>query len=157
MRLRILGTGLAIGAITVATTVLAGPDAFASHGGGGGGGRPCGTDMATSGHGTLGSPFTLKSMYDDDGAMPGVVVGEEFEINTEAVGQHWTVQLADNGVVFFEQNLISDQTGIKAMSQTPAQPGDQVMTAYAVDTDNGEFVDGTVTLDPPPAGCAEDH
>jgi hypothetical protein len=157
MRLRILGTGLAIGA-ALATTALVGPDAYASHGGGGGGGgRPCGTDMATSGHGTLGSAFTLKSMYDDDGALPGVVVGEEFEINTEAVGQHWTVQLADNGVLFFNQNLVSDVTGIKAMSQTPAQPGNQVMTAYAVDTDNGEFVDGTVTLDPPPANCADDH
>ncbi|HKN97829.1 MAG TPA: hypothetical protein VJX10_11980 [Pseudonocardiaceae bacterium] len=155
MRLRILGSGLAIVAAAVATTVLAGPDAFASHGGGdgSGSGRPCGTATATSGQGTLGSAFTLKSMYDDDGAVPGVVVGEEFEINTEAVGQHWTVQLADNGVVFLDQDLVSTATGIKAMSMTPAQPGDQVMTAHAVNTDDGETVDGTVTLDPPPAGC----
>lgn len=154
MRLRILGSGLAIVAAAVATTVLAGP-ANASHGGGGGSGsgRPCGTATATSGVGTLGSAFTLKSMYDDDGAVPGVVVGEEFEINTEAVGQHWTVQLADNGLVFLNQDLVSTTTGIKAMSMTPAQPGDQVMTAHAVNTDDGETVDGTVTLDPPPAGC----
>jgi hypothetical protein len=162
MRVRILGSGLAIGA-ALAATVLAGPNANASHGGGNGGGggtgggRPCGTDMATAGQGTLGSAFTLKSMYDDDGAAPGVVVGEEFEINTEAVGQHWTVQLADNGTVFFNQPLISDATGIKGMSQTPAQPGNQVMTAHAVNTDNGEIVDGTVTLGPPPAKCGEDN
>jgi hypothetical protein len=159
MRLRILGTGLAITAAAIATTVLAGPSAYASHGGGGGGGggggRPCGTAMATSGHGTLGSAFTLKSMYDDDGVVPGVVVGEEFEINTEAVGQQWTVQLADNGFVFFNQNLVSDAAGIKGMSMTPAQPGKQVMTAHAVNTGNGEVVDGTVTLDPPPAKCGE--
>jgi hypothetical protein len=161
MRLRILGSGLAIGAAALATTVLAGPNAYASHGGGGGGGggggRPCGTATATSGHGTLGSAFTLKSMYDDDGAVAGVVVGEEFEINTQAVGQHWTVQLADNGVVFFNQNEISDPTGIKGMSMTPAQPGNQVMTAHAVNNDNGEIVDGTVTLAPPPARCGEDN
>lgn len=157
MRLRILGTGLAIGAAVVATTVLGGPNAYASHGGGGGGGRPCGPATSTSGHGTLGSGFTLKSMYDDDGATPGVVVGEEFEIKTKAAGQHWTVQLADNGLVFLNQNLISDANGIKAMGQTPAQPGDQVMTAHAVDTDNGETVDGKVTLDPPPAACGEDN
>jgi hypothetical protein len=160
MRLRILGSGLAIGTAIVAT-VLAGPTANASQGGGGngggGGGRPCGTATATAGNGTLGSPFTLKSMYDDDGAVPGVVVGEEFEINTEAIGQHWTVQLADNGFVFFSQNLISDAAGIKGMSMTPAQPGNQVMTAHAVNTDNGEIVDGTVTLNPPPARCGEDN
>jgi hypothetical protein len=154
MRLRILGTGLAISAAAIAATVLVGPNAYASHGGGGGG-RPCGTGMNTAGHGTLGSPFTLKSMYDDDGAVPGVVVGEEFEINTEAVGQQWTVQLADNGLVFFNQILISDVNGIKAMSMTPAQPGKQVMTAHAVNAGNGEVVDGTVTLDPPPARCGE--
>jgi hypothetical protein len=158
MRLRILGSGLAIGA-AIAATVLAGPTAVASQGGGnggggnGGGGRPCGTATATSGAGTLGSTFTLKSMYDDDGAVPGVVVGEEFEINTEAVGQHWTVQLADNGVIFLNQNEISDVAGIKGMSMTPAQPGSQVMTAHAVNTDDGEVVDGTVTLAPPPARC----
>ncbi|HEX5118441.1 MAG TPA: hypothetical protein VFW65_24920 [Pseudonocardiaceae bacterium] len=154
MRLRILGSGLAIGA-AIAATVLAGPTANASQGGGGngGGGRPCGTATVTSGVGTQGSTFTLKSMYDDDGAVPGVVVGEEFEINTEAVGQHWTVQLADNGVIFLNQNDISDVTGIKGMSMTPAQPGSQVMTAHAVNTDDGEMVDGTVTLAPPSARC----
>jgi hypothetical protein len=161
MRLRILGSGLAIAAAAIATTVVAGPDAYASHGGGdgGGGGRPCGTATATSGVGTLGSAFTLKSMYDDDddGAAPGVVVGEEFEIDTAAVGQQWTVQLADNGVVFLDQTETSDAAGIKGMSMTPAQPGNQVMTAHAVNTDNGEIVDGTVTLNPPPARCGEDN
>jgi hypothetical protein len=113
--------------------------------------------MNISGHGTLGSSSTLKSMYDDDGAVPGVVAGEEFEINTEAVGQQWTVQLADNGFVFFNQTLTSDAAGIKAMGMTPAQPGKQVMTAHAVNDGNGEIVDGTVTLDPPPARCGEDN
>ncbi|HEX3589054.1 MAG TPA: hypothetical protein VHV74_05425 [Pseudonocardiaceae bacterium] len=159
MRLRILGTGLAIGAAALATTVLAGPNAYAAHGGGdggggnGGGGRPCGTASATSGHGTLGSPFTLKSMYDDDGAVPGVVVGEEFEVDTPVVGQQWTIDLADNGMVFFHTLVTSDVTGIKGMSMTQAQPGGQVMTAHAVNTVTGETVDGTVTLGPPPAGC----
>ncbi len=92
-------------------------------------------------------------MYDDDGAVPGVVVGEEFEVDTEAVGQQWTVQLADNGVVFFNQTVISGIDGIKGMSMTAAQPGNQVMTAHAVNTADGETVDGTVTLGPPPAKC----
>jgi len=29
------------------------------------------------------------------------VAGEEFEINTEGAGQHWTVVLSDNGTPFF--------------------------------------------------------
>ena len=162
MRLRMLGTGLVIAAAAIATTALAGPNAYASQGGGhsgggnGGSGRPCGSASATSGQGTLGSAFTLKSMYDDDGAVPGVVVGEEFEIETPA-GQQWTVQLADNGVVFFDQTVISDAAGIKGMSMTPAQPGNQVMTAHADNPVTGETVDGTVTLAPPPARCADDN
>jgi hypothetical protein len=151
MRLRILAAGLTIGAAALATTMVAGPNAYASHG------RPCGDPVSTTGHGTLGSPFTLKSMYDDDGTQPGVVVGEEFEINTEAAGQQWTVQLADNGLVFFNQTLTSTAAGIKAMGQTPAQPGDQVMTAHAKNLGNGETVDGTVKLGPPPPACGEGH
>lgn len=151
MRLRTLGVGLTIGAAAIATTMLVGPNAHAS-------GRPCGDGVSTVGHGTLGSPFTLKSKYDDDGPVPGVVVvGEEFEINTPA-GQVWNVQLADNGLIFFNQPVTADAQGLKAMGQTTAQKGNQVMTAHAVNTANGEVVDGSVTLlGPPPPRCGTGH
>src|SRR3954451_6241810 len=79
----------------VALSMLAAPAAFAQ---GGGGGRKLGPAVSTSGPATLGSPWTLKSQHDDDG--PGLVAGEEFEINTPA-GHVWTVTLADNGTPFF--------------------------------------------------------
>ena len=131
MRLRNLGVGLTVGAAAIATTLFLGSNAYASHGGGGGG-RPCGEPVTGSGHGTLGSPWTDKSMYDDDGPVQGaVVVGEEFEINTGGVaGQQWHVVLADNGHVFFDQIVTSTTAGIKAMSQSPLQgTGNQNMTA----------------------------
>lgn len=61
--------------------------------------------------------------------------------------------MADNGFVFVTQHPVSDVTGIKVMGMTPAQPGDQVMTAHAVNTVTGETVDGSVTLDPSPPTC----
>ena len=158
MRLRTLGVGLTMGAAALATAVIAGPNAYASHGGGGGGGRPCGLAVTGTGNGTLGSPWTDKTMYDDDGAVPGVVVGEEFEINTPA-GQQWSVQLADNGLVFFNKVVVADAAGIKAMSQTPDQNRtDQVMTATAVNLGNGEKVNAQLLLPgPPPPTCGEGH
>ena len=78
-------------ATTVAAAAMAfspaAPAALASGGKGsgggggdnGGGGRRLGLGVATSGAGTLGSPWTLKSKHDDDG--PGLVAGEEFEID----------------------------------------------------------------------------
>jgi hypothetical protein len=150
IRKHVLVAVMAAGAAVLATGIVAGPDAFASHGGG----RPCGDPVvAPPGNGTLGTGFTLKSMYDDDGPVPGVVVGEEFEINTEAAGQQWTVTLADHGTAFFSGTVVSDPTGINVTKMTPAQPGGQVMTADARNLGNGETIHGSVTLNPPPPTC----
>jgi hypothetical protein len=131
----------------VAFSMLAAPAAFAQGGsgggGGGGGGRKLGPAVSTSGTGTLGSPWTLKSQHDDDG--PGLVAGEEFEINTPA-GHVWTVTLADNGTPFFSQDVTADATGLKAMSKAADTGTDQHMTAHAVDKATGEVVDGAVDL-----------
>jgi len=132
----------------VALSMLAAPAAFAQGGdgggsGGGGGGRKLGPAVSTSGTGTLGSPWTLKSQHDDDG--PGLVAGEEFEINTPA-GHVWTVTLADNGNPFFSQDVTADATGLKAMSKAADTGTDQHMTAHAVDKATGEVVDGAVDL-----------
>jgi hypothetical protein len=96
-------------------------------------------------------------MY-DDGAKPGVVVGEEFEVNTGVAGQQWSVQLADNGLVFFNQTVTSTAAGIKAMSQTPDQNNtDQIMTATAVNLGNGEKVNARLDLPgPPPPACGQE-
>jgi hypothetical protein len=126
----------------VALSMLAAPAAFAQ-GGSGGGGRKLGPAVSTSGTGTLGSPWTLKSQHDDDG--PGLVAGEEFEINTPA-GHVWTVTLADNGNPFFSQDVTADATGLKAMSKAADTGTDQHMTAHAVDKATGEVVDGAVDL-----------
>ena len=160
MRYRKRGAGIALGAAALATAVLVGPNAYASNGGGdggGGGGRPCGPTHSTQGKGSQGTGWTLKSKYDDDGAKPGVVVGEEFQINTEAAGQQWHVQLADNGVVFFDKILTSTAAGITAMSNTPDQGGvDQVMTADATNLGDGEQIHASVTdPGPPPPACGQ--
>jgi hypothetical protein len=129
----------------VAISMLAAPAAFAQggKGGGGGGGRKGGPAVSTSGVGTQGSPWTLKSAHDDDG--PGPVLGEEFEIDTPA-GHVWTVTLADNGTPFFSQDVTADATGLKAMSKAADTGTDQHMTAHAVDKATGEVVDGAVDL-----------
>jgi hypothetical protein len=129
----------------VALSMLAAPAGFAQggNGGGSGGGRKLGPAVSTSGTGTLGSPWTLKSQHDDDG--PGLVAGEEFEINTPA-GHVWTVTLADNGTPFFSQDVTADATGLKAMSKAADTGTDQHMTAHAVDKATGEVVDGAVDL-----------
>jgi len=136
----------------VALGMLAAPTAFAQgggsggsggSGGGSGSGRRLGPPGSTSGTGTLGSPWTLKSQHDDDG--PGPVVGEEVEIKTPA-GHVWTVTLADNGTPFFSQDVTADATGLLAMSKTADLGIDQVMSAHAVDKATGEVVDGAVDL-----------
>ncbi|WP_328519735.1 hypothetical protein [Kribbella sp. NBC_00359] len=147
-------TKSSVGALTataaVALGMLAAPTAFAQGGGSGGGsgsgsgsGSRLGPAVSTSGTGTLGSPWTLKSQHDDDG--PGPVVGEEFEIKTPA-GHVWTVTLADNGTSFFSQDVTADATGLKAMSKTADLGIDQHMSAHAVDKATGEVVDGAVDL-----------
>jgi hypothetical protein len=132
----------------VALGMLAAPSAFAQGGDSGGGsgsgsGRRLGPAVSTSGTGTLGSPWTLKSQHDDDG--PGPVVGEEFQIKTPA-GHVWTVTLADNGTPFFSQDVTADATGLLAMSKTADLGIDQHMSAHAVDKATGEVVDGAVDL-----------
>jgi hypothetical protein len=150
---------LAAGAAVLATSVFTGTAAYAKGGdggggGGGGGGRPCGQPVSTSGTGTDGTTWTLKSMYDDDG--PGLVAGEEFEINTEGAGQHWTVVLSDNGTAFFTNNDdVSTATGINETHPNHVVHGTtEVMSAHAVSHETGEVIDGTVTLAPAPSRCA---
>jgi hypothetical protein len=135
---------LVAGAATATLSLIGSTAAFAQGGdGGGGGGRRLGPAVSTSGTGTLGSPWTLKSQHDDDG--PGPVVGEEFQINTPA-GHVWTVTLADNGTPFFSQDVTADATGLLAMSKTADLGIDQHMSAHAVDKATGEVVDGAVDL-----------
>jgi hypothetical protein len=108
----------------------------------------------TQGMGTKGTTWTLKSMYDDNG--PGLVAGEEFEINTEGAGQHWTVVLSDNGTPFFTNNDdISTPTGINETHPShTVHHINNVMSAHAERHDTGETIDASVTLPPAPARCA---
>lgn len=143
--MRILALAAATGAAALSVGIMAAPAANAS-------GRPCGSASSETGTGSLGSQFTLKSMYDDDGATPGVVVGEEFEIAVPA-GETWAITFADNGTVFFSGTQVSTAAGIRVQEMTPAQSGSQNMTASAVNQGNGETVSGGVHLDPAPAKC----
>lgn len=146
-RMQFLALAVATGAMAIGVGVIAAPAANAS-------GRPCGQASSISGTGSDGTPFTLKSMYDDDGPTPGVVVvGEEFEINTEAVGQTWTITYSDNGTVFLNDTQVSTATGIREQGMTTAQPGTQTMVAKAVNLGNGETIVGTVQLPTVPSKC----
>jgi hypothetical protein len=145
--MRILAVALAAGAVALATTAITDTAASAK-------GRPYGQPVMTSGVGSQGTGWTLKSMYDDDG--PGLVAGEEFEINTEGAGQVWTVVLSDNGQAFFtNDNDISTATGINEThpNHVVHHPV-EVMGAHAVNHATGEVIDGSVTLQPAPARCA---
>jgi len=118
--------------------------------------RRCGPPSSTQGVGTLGHTWTLKSMYDDDGPVPGaLVVGEEFEIATQGAGQHWAVTFSDNGTVFFSNpDDVSTATGLREVHMTPAQHNTiEHMNAHAVRKETGEVIDGTVILPPAPARC----
>ncbi|GAA2024828.1 hypothetical protein GCM10009839_23410 [Catenulispora yoronensis] len=153
MRSRRLGIGVAVGAATIASAVFMGPNAFAAADGGPGHG-PCGATHSAAGTGSLGTPWILRAKYDT--AVPsGVVVAEQFQIQTAAPGQLWHVQLADNGVVFFDKVVQSTASGVAAMGTTPpVGTGDQVMSAVGTNLGDGESIDASVTLLPPPAsGC----
>jgi hypothetical protein len=118
--------------------------------------RPCGRAVSTSGIGTKGTAWTLKSMYDDDGTPPNrLVAGEEFEINTQGAGQHWSVSFTDNGVEFFKNDDdVSTATGIREVHPNPVGRSlPNHMAAHAVRLDTGETIDGAVDLAPPPPGC----
>jgi hypothetical protein len=145
--MRILTIVLAASAVAMTTGAVTDAVANAK-------GRPCGDPVNSAGTGTMGTGWTLKSMYDDNG--PGLVAGEEFQINTEGAGQHWTVVLSDNGKAFFTDNdVVSTATGINETRPNPVVHGTtEVMAAHAVRHDTGEIIDGSVTLPPAPAQCA---
>lgn len=111
--------------------------------------RPCGPGVSTSGVGSLGSAYTLKSKHDDDGPGGSLVVGEEFEIGVPA-GQVWRVTFADNGVVFFDQPSTATATGIREVHAAPNQPGTQHMTVHSVSALTGEVIDAFVDVPPAP-------
>ncbi len=131
---------LVAGAATASLSLFVAQGAWAS-------GRPGGQPVTASGTGTLGSPWTLKSMHDDlNGAQ---IVGEEFEIfPVNGVGQTWRITFADNGVVFFTGTDVATATGIREVHSTANQAGTQHMTAHAVNQNTGEVIDGAVDLPP---------
>lgn len=150
MRMRVLAVVLAAGAMALTTSAVTGTAANAK-------GRPCGQPVMTQGQGTLGTGWTLKSQYDDNGPNPGgLVAGEEFQINTEGAGQHWTVVLSDNGTAFFTNNDdVSTATGINETHPNPTfHHINNVMSAHAVRHDTGEVINGSVALPPAPPACA---
>lgn len=151
MRMRIPAAVAAAGALALSSVIVSvadGSPAFAS--------RRCGPASSNSGTGSQGTPWTLKSMYDDDGPQPGhLVVGEEFEINTQGAGQHWTVTFLDNGKVFFTNpDDVSTLTGIREVHMNPAVHNTvENMTAQATRHDTGEVINATVVLPPAPPAC----
>ncbi|WP_242908416.1 hypothetical protein [Actinomadura terrae] len=154
MRTRIAVGLLTSAALALTTAVATGTAAQAKD-------RPCGRPVETSGTGSQGTPWTLKSQYDDDGTPPNrLVAGEEFEIATAAAGQRWSVSFTDNGTEFFRNdNDISIATGIREVHPNPV--GRSVgnhMAAHAEHLDASgnviEVIDGAVDLAPPPARCA---
>ena len=154
MRKRIFASVFATAATALIAGSLSAVPAMAQGGGGGGGGggRPCGPAQSASGTGTLGTPWTLKSMYDDNTA-GAVVVGEEFEINTQVAGQVWAVTFTDNGTAFFSGNVTSTTAGVRVVEMNLYHGGTSHMTAHAVNKQNGEVVDGAVNLPVAPAAC----
>jgi hypothetical protein len=152
MRKRLIGPALiAVGAALAVSSLAVSPAMAQGGGGGGGGGRPCGPPQSTSGHGSLGTPWTLKSMYDDNAA-GAVVIGEEFEINTPA-GQVWTVTYSDNGTAFFSASETAVTGGVRVVEMTLYHGGTSLMAAHAVNQKTGEVIDGSVLLPVAPAAC----
>ncbi|MCP2340809.1 hypothetical protein [Actinomadura rupiterrae] len=153
MRMRIPTALLTAGVMAltgVAATAMDGTAALAQ-------GRRCGPGVSKTGSGSLGTGWSLKSMYDDDGPVQGqLVVGEEFEIFTQGAGQHWSVTFTHNGTVFFSNSDdVSTATGIREVHMTSALHNTtQTMNAHAVRKDTGEVIDGTVTLPFAPPACA---
>jgi hypothetical protein len=117
--------------------------------------RPCGQPVSTSGVGTMGSSYQMKSMHDDDGPGGSLVEGEEFEIFVPA-GQVWQVTFADNGTVFFNAPSTSALQGsplqneVREVHAAPNQPGTQHMTVHAVSKSTGETIDAFVDVPPAP-------
>ncbi len=116
MRMRVLAGAASAGVLALTISAAAGTAAQAKE-------RPCGQGKSTSGVGTAGTAWTLKSKYDDDGTPPNrLVAGEEFEIKTQAAGQRWSVVFSDNGKEFFRNdNDIS--TATLRRPPAPVEPG----------------------------------
>ncbi|MBT2206862.1 MULTISPECIES: hypothetical protein [Actinomadura] len=153
MRMRIAVGLLTSAALALTTAAATGTAAQAKE-------RPCGRPVMAAGTGSQGTPWTLKSQYDDDGTPPNqLVAGEEFEIATTAAGQRWSVSFTDNGTEFFRNdNDISTATGIREVHPNPVARGvSNHMAAHAVRLDAAgnviEVIDGAVDLAPPPARC----
>lgn len=147
MRRATVGIAIALSGLAVVSGVAAGT-AQAS-------GRRCGPAVKTDGVGTLGTSWTLKSQYDDDGPVGNpLVAGEEFEIAT-AAGQHWLVSFADNGVVFFSNpDDVSAAGGIREVHPNPTRHNQtNRMSVHAKRLDTGETIDGFVDLPFAPPDC----
>jgi hypothetical protein len=129
--------------LVLSAGLLAPSAAFAS-------GRPGGDPVTADGKGSLGTPWTLKSQHDDDG--PGPVVGEEFEINTEVVGDVWDVTYTDNGIVTFTGQFVSTATGVRVQHASPDLGGTQQLAAHAVDETTGEVIEAVLPPLPPAPG-----
>jgi hypothetical protein len=140
---RILYTVLLTGTVSLVLGGVAAPGAWANEG-------KKKVEVSTTGKGTLGSPWTLKSALDDANGV--LTVGEEFEINTsantppDAVGQPWTVTFAQNGVVFLDDTQNTQPTGIREAKMTPRLTEPLHMTVHAVNLVTGETIDGAVTV-----------
>jgi hypothetical protein len=146
---------LSLAAAPAALAVTAPAPVPASHGGpgggGGGGGRPGGQPVKKDGFGSLGTPWHLKSMHDDNDATGAQIVGEEFEIDAPDP-QNWTITLTDGKVSFpFTETIGADSLTVNGM--TANQPGTQHMTASATDSVTHETITpDNAFVDLPPLG-----
>ena len=141
---RPLAPVLAVAAATVIIGTLMASPASAQ------GGRSCGPTQSTAGHGSVGSPWTLKSKYDDDA---GLQVGEEFEINTNVVGQVWTITFSYNGKTFATDMVTSTATGVRDVRRASYTGGTSLMAINAVDATTNETINGSVQDPVIPAAC----
>lgn len=147
---RPLASALAVAAATVVIGTLAATPALARGGAAPDSGRPCGPTMSTAGSGSHGSPWTLKSKYDDDA---GLQVGEEFEINTNVVGQVWKITFTYNGATFATDNVTSTATGVRDVERASYTGGPSLMAINAVNGTTGETINGSVQDPVIPAAC----
>lgn len=151
---RPLTTLLAATVATVAIGALSATPAFAR--GGGGGGRSCGATTATSGSGSLGSPFALSAKYDDNDTQPSVVtVEEEFQVNTQVASQVWNVTFTYNGTTFFSGSVTSTSTGVHEAASATYTGGTSTMAVTAVNQTTGETVTSSVTAPAAPSTCGQ--
>jgi hypothetical protein len=158
MRKRALTSVLAVTAATVALGALSATPALADHGGGGGGGgrgggRSCGSAVSASGTGSLGSRFTLSSSYDDNDQTGGVIVEEEFQVNTQVANQVWAVTFTYNGTTFLTASVTSTTAGVHEAASTAYTGGTSQLAVTAVNQTTGETVTSSVTDPAAPSRC----